>query len=271
MPRAVPVRSQNAIDEISFTVRLRDSLDDKTLVRLMGLETELEEDFETFNILKAIELRPPSEAPSMPIERQAGVFASKASSTLEGRLQWSLRAESNIVTCACSEYTSWPEVSEKAIRYLSSALDKYDIGTNPVVEFVFECADKFTLEGSEEDYSISLAFNPNSKYLSQFVREQDESAWHIYQGWWEGNSTAPLRMLNNLNLNAFNDGKVHQTVVKHSVRVMAKQAINGQSVSELFSSSGFLGDSMQLTHESNKSVLLDLLSKEVIDSISLDN
>ncbi len=275
MSATTPIREKNAIDEIAFVILFEKELDNKTLTKLLDLKDELSSELPHFQVQNAVQIMVDPQNTRMHDPKPAGVFCAKRSEQDAKRMEWSLRVEVNRIIVTCSEYTNWQEVKTRALVFLAAALDKFDLNENLVVEIVLQCVDKFVYNGAPDQYRVSEVFNIESAdFLTLHIAQKNPDVWHIHQGWFSDHEH--MQVLNNLNLNSHkpNDQVAHETVISHLVKIRKPDgsnvcdkdllSANGQQV-------GYLESAMEVAHDLNKQVLLNLLNGDMSEAIGLKN
>lgn len=270
-----PLNPNNAIDEIGFIIFFEKELDDPTLFSLFELEGDFADTLPQFSLVKIVKMHVDHDKPQMPTTKPGGILCSKPSESREGRFEWSVRVEANKIVVACSEFDTWETVWPIAKRYLFSTVKKFNLLENPVREVVFNCVDKFTYDGDLDSYQVTDVFNPRSRYLTRNVTEHNASSWHIHQGWFLFPSDGDVQALHNLNISVFTpDGKPHETTINHQIKVRKSDDQPIENVNLLLGTDdaeiGYLEESMIECHDSNKEVLLGLLSTQMLQAISLE-
>ena len=272
MSKTTPIRDENAIDEIAFVILFDKELDGNILAKLEDMRDELSADLPDFNVLSAIQVPVDPQNISSPVSKPSGILFSKKSEVDENRFEWSLRAERNRVVVACSEYTKWKEIKEKALVLLSTASEKCSLETNPIVEIVYQCVDKFIFEGELEEYQVGEVFNIDAAFLTQNVVENNRYAWHVHQGWFSEHED--MVALNNLNLNSHmqDDPQLHETEIIHFARIRKADGTDINDRDILVGDGGQIGyleKAMETSHELNKEVLRNLLSENMLTVIGI--
>ena len=272
MSKIRPIREKNAIDKIAFVILFEKELDNKTLAKLMALEDELSADLPYFEVPNSVQIFVDPQSMRMPVSKPSGVLCAKKSEDDPDRLEWSVRAEVNQIVVTCSEYTSWKEIKEKVLFFLSTVLKKYRLKENPIIEIVYECVDKFISDGDLNLYRVDEVFNVGADYLTQHVVENNPNAWHIHQGWFSEHED--LQALHNLNLNSHkqNSQQSYETVIGHLVKIRKgdgstigdKNILDGEG-----QQIGYLEKAMELSHDLNKEVLLNLLNESMLKVIGI--
>ena len=273
MSKTTPIRGRNAIDEIAFVILFEKELDDKTLLKLKALETELASDLPSFGVSNVVQVVLDAQNLRMPVFKLGGVVCFKKVDAESPRMEWFVRVEANSIVVACSEYTSWDEVWNKAKGFLFAVLEKFTIEENPIVEIVLQCVDKFIFSEDISEYRISEVFDFESDFLTQNLTTKNPDAWHLHQGWFE-NPANRTRVLHNLNLNAHKQDQTqpHETAINHLVKVRMADGSPVSSHDVLCgndNSAGHLENVMTAAHESNKTVLLNLLNDNMLSAIGL--
>ena len=188
-------------------------------------------------------------------------------------MEWSVKIEANNIIVACSEYTNWEDIWRKAKGFLFTALKKFNIEENPVIEIVLQCVDKFTFDEDLDKFQISEIFNLDSEYLSRNVTIKSSNFWHLHQGWFES-FNEEMKALHNLNLSACKKDKdqPYETAISHLVKISMKDESSINDINTLCGNNqktGYLEGAMDAAHKSNKDVLLNLLSHDMANKIGL--
>lgn len=271
-----PIRNTNAIDQVAFVIKLQKDLDDATFNKLLGLKNELEGDFPAFDIINVMQMVLDDKAPRLPVSKQGGVTLVKKSDVDEARAAWSIRVEGNNIVVTCSEFSTWANVWAKAESYLITAVNKFDLSENPIVELVFQCIDKFIETGNLSECRVDNIFSKTSDYLTKNTFNLNPLAWHLHQGWFSSHFNETIKALNNLNLSAHLSGQsndVHETIINHIVNIRKEDGALITSFSDLCGSgtggASYLSEAMLLGHQLNKEVLENLLSESMANKIGL--
>lgn len=285
MHLTVPVRDNNAIDEIAFALHFKTLFagDEKFIEDLIGLAHDVHELLPDHEVTKAVTLQINSlQANDQATEKPSGIICYKKSEKVPDRREWKLQVEGNWIVIGCSEYTSWKQISATAKQLLQAAITKLNLSVNPIVEIVYQCADKFTCHGDKT--SLKEVFNTDSDFLTRHIILNDPSSWHVHQGWFTESDKAGATFLHNLNINMHNrsllspDGaqqeSVHETIISHFIRVQKSNDLEISSSEELMGSlengkPNYLDDVLNIAHDLNKSVVKQLLSAEMQQKIGL--
>lgn len=272
MSKTTPVREKNAIDQIAFVILFEKELDNKTLAKLMSLEDELSSDLPHFEVPNTVQLFVDPQNMRMPLSKPGGVICSKKSAVDPNRLEWSVNAEVNNIVVTCSEYTNWKEIKKKALNFLFTTSKKFNLKDNPIIEIVYECVDKFIFDGSQNEYRVDEVFNLHAAYLTPHVVNSNPYAWHVHQGWFSEHQD--MVALHNLNLNSHkqNGQSSHETVISHLVKIRKKNGTKINDKHMLVGNSqevGYLEKAMEVSHDLNKKILLNLLNERMLKAIGI--
>lgn len=269
-----PLKSNNAIDEMAFVLVFRDELDNTTLASLFNLKEELGDSLPDFEVVNSFKLVIDNQSPQMPVAKQGGVALSKKSLNTVGRLEWSLRIETNKITIGCSEFTNWKDIWPQAKHFLFCGLSKFDTTSNPVIEVIYKCVDKFIFGGESGNYELQELFDVKSRYLSRNLTELDASAWHLHQGWFMFLQNKQVKALHNLNISGLKKSEMpHETIVSHLIKVrhIDDLPITDQDVLVGDGNTpGYIERAIIESHEANKRVLKGLLNQRMLVAIGMD-
>lgn len=285
MPITEPVRQNNAIDEIAFVLQFKTFFPNDELVKnILDVRSELKGELPDFDITNAVMFQVnPSQAESIIPDKQIGIVCFKRSGKDPARHEWALRVEANRIFVTCSEYTNWNQVYSSAIKYLRAAASKIDLNANPVVEVVYQCVDKFICR--DGDIVFGDLFSKDSEYLTRHIISNTPDAWHVHQGWFEGLSNIPARMLHNLNINMHHQHLVekgmvtgkgqHEAIVSHLIRIQNTSEVEIKSLESLVGSEdgngGYFKLVLENAHKTNKDVVRKLLSQEMLIRVGLES
>lgn len=262
--QAKPVRTNNAIDHISFILNFEEEFEDETVIKLHSLKDHFGEltEFDTLNV---VQMMVANNAPRLPLTKPGGVVLKKPSPDLEetdGKPEWSITVANVTIQVDCMLYTRWHEVFPKAMSYLVETLKFIDLEKSKVSEFAIQVEDAFVLD-DPENYSVDDVFNSTSSYLTSNI--QEHLLWHVHQGWFV--DVNEFRVLNNLNLSTHcEDDKPHLTKISHLTRVAVPDEFD---VSESDGIAAFIEKSALLCHDINKQVIGDLLNQDAKAEIGL--
>jgi uncharacterized protein (TIGR04255 family) len=260
-----PLRGHNAIEQATFVVVLNEAIDstchkavtaalDRFSDELPGIGTGAEAG--VFKIHFAN--RPP--------EPEITRFAMGAN----GREQWRVSIDANVVQVVFSEYSNFNHALGLAIRYLSAILEA--AGQNyRAAEVGLQFVDKF-LYGiiSNDDYDIDELYRPTSRYLTEQARTCG-MYWHVFQGWFEP-CDARSRFLHQLNVSNTDlpDGQLAALV---DYRGTLRHVVQPVSLDELTTEDGSgksaLEQSFRHLHATNRAILEDLLTEEKLKQIGI--
>ncbi|GAA6167851.1 hypothetical protein [Sessilibacter corallicola] len=277
-----PVRQDNAIDEIAFAVHFKLPLAGEQLLKdLIDLATEVSDLLPHYEITNSLTLQlNAQQSTNQTSTKPSGIVCYKKSEHVANRQEWTLRVDGNRIVVACSEYSSWGKVSSQAKELLFKALRKIDVKSNPVVEAVLQCVDKF--EATDTNATAIDIFNADSAYLTKHVIENGGSSWHIHQGWFKDIDEIQAKLLNNLNINTYNkqysekeiivQGKtINETIVSHLIRIQHTGNPELSNIEELTADDGYLAKAFDAAHDLNKEAIRDLLNNAMLDKIGLSN
>lgn len=260
-----PLRGHNAIEQAIFAVVLNDALDtarhkavaaalDRFSDELPGAGKMAEPD--------VVKIHFGNRAPEPEITR----FAAGAN----GREQWRVSIDANVVQVIFSEYSNFNHALGLALRYLSAVLEAAgpdyratEVGLQFVDKFLYGIIDS-------EDYDINELYRPMSRYLTAQARESG-MYWHVFQGWFEPRD-ARSRFLHQLNVSntdlpdgqlaAIIDyrGTLRQVVQPLSLDGLTEKDDAGKSVLE---------QSFRHLHVTNRAILEDLLTEDKLEQIGI--
>jgi len=277
-----PVRQNNAIDEMAFAVHFKLPLSGEQLLKdLIDLAAEVSDVLPEYEITNSFTFQLNAQQGSNQTSaKPSGIACYKKSESVPNRQDWTLRVDGNRIVVACSDYSSWDRVSGQAKELLFKALRKIDVKSNPIVEVVLQCVDKF--ETSDTNVTAADVFDTDSVYLTKHVIENGGSSWHIHQGWFKDIDDIQAKLLNNLNINTHNKQYVengiivqgqtiNETIVSHLVRVQRAGNPELSDIEELTADGEYLAKAFDAAHDLNKEAIRGLLNNAMLDKIGLSN
>jgi hypothetical protein len=266
--KSYPVRTNNAIDHISFILTFAKDFDESTVEKLLGMSGGIGKltEYETVYSIAMVMDR---NLPRQPTSKPLGITLIKRSldpEETEGKPEWLLRAASNSINVTCSLYTNWAEIFDIASGYIFQTLENVDTQQNPVVEFAIHTEDIFKLDDLVE-YDLGDVFNLDSDYLTKKVTNNN-LLWHVHQGWFD--EIQNLTILNNLNISTnFDQGQPHVTEIGHLTSATTDNGKPRHGISNTEAIHKFVNSAALCCHGINKSVIQNLLNDESKRSIGL--
>ena len=262
--QSIPVRQDNAIDQIVFSLVFDKPFDSQVIERFILLKNNGIEGLPESEVTNSLTISTGSTQTSIARREINGVRFYKPpsdetrSAIGENRNEWDLLAQENQVQLICTLYTSWNDVWSTA-QYILGILNKCvsdDYGLN---EFIVQVDDKFMCD-KDIDYSIDDIFDRTSRYFNLNILEAGE-AWHIYQGWFE--NVDDMRVLHNLNISTRRDDEMNYiSTIIHLMRTafMAEEEIQLED---------FINHAAQNAHQKSKQAMCSILNQEALNRIGL--
>ncbi|SEJ57233.1 TIGR04255 family protein [Pseudomonas linyingensis] len=193
-----------------------------------------------------------------------------------GELQWLARVVGPTLSVHCVDYSRWAPVKTQFLAILECALNSLGIkdGFSGVG---LKVIDRFRYNESAGAYDLARLVDPESKYVSRHVFDSGHR-WHFYSGWYERDAVdlEGVEVLSQLNLDssfvAISDGVLQNFVTfDHTLALKNVEMGNGVLVALEGGSSAVdvISKVFDNLHEVNKSIIRDVLSKEVADRMNL--
>lgn len=180
----------------------------------------------------------------------------------DGAPEFVFGIQGNQLAFSCNKYTSWKEVSKRAIEFLTefSALVCPVPG---VAVIALQYVDEFFITGTLSQFRSSIIFSEQSKRLpSSIINETD--FWHNHAGWFEISPNGN-RVLNNLNISHYPqqpERNAVQLISAHKEILKVPVTDHGEIVN-------LLRSSFEMLHTMNKSMFKEILNAETLNSINL--
>ncbi len=273
MSPSSPIRKNNAIEEVTIGVFLKQPLADKQFIKhFMNRQDEIGALLPEYAIIGSFGSDENSSVPTVIAQNQPGIIRFKPSAKLQGRREWSLCVQPDSIVVACGEYQSWNTESAQALAILNYALAKTGASTNAISAAIFQCVDAFS--GPDQKNSAGDIFREGSSFFAQHIFNESNLAWHIYQGWHTENLS--LKYVHNLNikLGKTNNGDSlgSKTVITHTVNIRAKsqpELTDSRSLVEGQFPDGCLDQVFGDARSLNRSLVKDLLNENMLGKIGI--
>lgn len=255
-----PISEKHAIDAASFIVVFERPFEAGVIDSLRGLHELLKTEYPNFTPTNTMEVRVVGE-----VSQQVGITASGCllqNFRPDGRPSWTLRVDGNAIVVSCMEYERWKDVSDKALAHIKATLALINNETNAVVSLVLQVVDRF-VTAHDDGYNIEQVFNNQSRYLTKQALEAGKF-WHVYQGWFDSKPELGGQLLNVLNLSTAESPTGIITTIDHAAHLQLQPLKAVHELDDIFTPRVF-----GALHESNKSVVKNLLNNEQREAIKL--
>lgn len=257
-----PISEKHAIDVASFIVVFERPFEASIIDSLPGLHERLKSDYPTFNLTKTMEVN----FTGSEFSQQMGISSGGLLQNLQpdGRPSWTLRLEGNTIVVSCTQYERWGDISSKALDHIKAAIDFVNDGSNAVSSLIHQIVDRF-VTANKDEYDIGQVFNTQSQYLTGQALKAGKF-WHVFQGWFEDKHEVGGKLLNVLNLStAENPANITlTTTIDHAAHLRFEPS---KAIGEL--DDKFIRKAFDELHESNKSIIRQLLTDDQLKAIKL--
>ena len=192
---------------------------------------------------------------------------------------WELVIANNEIRLACTRYLNWTstwEFAEEVFSTLLEALAKRRSDANQsepelqiaIVGLRFE--DRFISEKAPHDFGT--LFEKDTKYLPTIASDWDE-VWNVHTGWFSEDKSSEA--LNSLQIAASleGDGDENSLIVVLNHMAQARLKVDGRPQIVEYSTDTLARafSTIKDLHAKNKQLISDLLNKETLISIGLDD
>lgn len=253
-----PINKENAIEQSSFILIFERSFDKNELQSLRRLESKFKEDLPVFNEINSVNVS--IEGHNIKNSNETIGFLLQSFKD-NGKPNWILKIEENMIEVTCFSYNHWEAVWGKVNNYFLETLLALD-SDNKLVICVLKVLDKFL--NISDNYNIKDIFNLNTPYLTQNVLNgQSGDLWHVYEGWFD--KLKNKTYLNALNLSTINESDSIITNIEHTIQC---QFISSPQIISEFKDTE-MKNIFILLHDKNKETLRNLLNQEQLDRIGL--
>lgn len=257
-----PISEKHAIDVASFIVVFEHPFEANIVDSLPGLHERLKADYPTFNLTNVMEVS----VTGSEVSQKIGVTSGGLLQNLQpdGRPVWTLRVEGNAIVVSCTKYERWDDISPKALEHLKAAITFVNNDRNAVTSLIHQIVDRF-VTANKDEYDISQVFNTQSPYLTGQALKAGKF-WHVFQGWFDDKKEFGGKLLNVLNLStAENPANITITT---SIDHAAHLRFESPKAIEVLDDK-FIRKAFDELHESNKSIIRQLLNKDQLKAIGL--
>ncbi|PPI86183.1 hypothetical protein KEHDKFFH_02365 [Marinobacter maroccanus] len=255
--------ASHSLSVVAVALVFREELGKEELKRLQNLNEVMKDLFpkahkkESFNF-SINESSPPTASPKF-----AGWTLDLPSPDEPSLIDWQLDIEPGKCGIRTLAYTGWSDFIEKALQYLSALFERADIQNVAFDELGVQFVDRFYWNLSDEDYSLSKFFKPESDVFSESIRKRNGPLWHIFQGWKE--QVEGREFIENVNLSTNHPPETnHRTEIVHIVRCI--KGLEGEG--DRFDPE-VVRNLSNHAHRLNKQLLEDILSEQAIERIDL--
>lgn len=180
----------------------------------------------------------------------------------DGFPEFIMGIQGNQLAFSCNKYTSWKDVSKRAIELLTE-FSSFVCPIPGVAVIALQYVDEFFITGVLAEFRSTIIFSEQSKRLpSAVINETD--FWHNHTGWF-GSSPNGNRVLNNLNISYY-----PQQPERNAVQIIsAHKEILKVPVNEHGEIVNLLRSSFEILHTMNKSMFKEILNSNTLKSINL--
>ena len=181
-----------------------------------------------------------------------------------------LRLADNALSISFMDYDSWQATSKDALGYLRPVLTPLPLDQNPVVAFSLRFIDRYTFDGDPEDARADLLFVRETPHITPHTFEAG-AAWHCNTGWFDTTiGEENDRILHNLNVTSnLVDRSSIVTINHQATTYLGRPRHSAEAV--LASASRPIGmvEALEILHDQNKSILVQLLVPEMLSKVGI--
>lgn len=258
MSNISPCHEKNAIQSVAFALEFIQEIAVDTLQQAMELHEKdeaLRMDLVRVGKQEALNIQI-NNGVQVAHSELGGVSFESLSDT--GNPLWTVQLHKKGIAVICRDYSRWEYVFPQAQAYFSKFLflvSEMDIGT-----VALEYVDEFLIDDIKLEWKSEL-FNDKTKYIVNNIFETDDF-WHSHHGFFT-TSDKPLdyKVLNSVNIEYVSEvpSNNYKVVIRTQHKSAVKLKIENSKIYEIIESN----------HALNKSILIDLLSENMLDRIKL--
>lgn len=254
-----PLNKEHAIQEVIFSLQLREQFAADSINRLFNLKEALKDEFPHAQELRQVmfQVNPTQQSANVLGGGMLAGIALKNTQIGSNTFTWSIHAEQNLLIVTCLDYKGWEKAWPKARTYLETLAEQV-IETNSIKAVNLQYTNIF-LAPKSETYILEEVFNEKSPYLAENIKKSG-SLWHQFQGWLEEDAIINQKYLNNLNLAVSIKDQNYVTAI-----TLLRQA-QGEDIKL-----DNLDNLMNALHTELKKILADVLSTQMAKEIGLKN
>lgn len=258
-------KASHSLSVVAVALVFREELSKEELKKLQNLDEVLQDIFPKAHRKESFNLSLNESAPTTASSRFAGWTFEIPSNDEPNLIDWQLDIEPTKCGVRTLAYTGWNEFIDKATQYLSVLFERAGLQHIGFDELGVQFVDRFHLNLSSEEYSLTKFFKPESDVFSESVRKRNAPLWHIFQGWKE--QLEGREFIENVNLSTNHPPEsTHRTEIAHIIRCI--KGLDGEG--DRFDSN-VVRELSNHAHNLNKKLLEDILSEQAIERIGLRN
>ena len=264
----VPVNSEHAVKAVSFVCELGANLSTEKLQQIIA---HYEGSSGLRNIFqKKTEGRSDSitvTSNGVDVKKNSGEISHVVFERIgtEDNVELALTVHANIINFSSNQYSRWANVSKEAFAILEEFVC-FAMPDPGISVFGIQYVDEFIVTGDIASFRPSMLFDAKSKTISPNTFERI-GPWHNHMGWFEDdNALQQDKVLHNLNINVVpqHEKLVVQIIGAH--RYILSNPVSNKSLASVAMSEKFV-----FLHRKNVSVLKELLNKNALTDIHLEN
>lgn len=256
--KTLPLKKEHAIQEVIFSLQLKQQLSVDTIKKLFMLKEVLKESFPHFEELRKVLFQFDPAQPSANALTEGTPAGIALKNAPKGQaFDWSIYAEQNLLVVTCLDYKGWEKTWPKARTYLETLAEQVLIANS--IEAVNLQYTNIFLAPKSENYDLGAVFNEKSFYLADNIKKAG-AMWHQFQGWMEDDTRLNHRYLNNLNLATSVKNEDHVT----TITFLRQAQVNNLALNAL-------DELMNTLHTDLKKILINVLSAKMASEIGLKN
>lgn len=247
---------------------------ESTIRKLVGIEHDLSDDLPKVNPVQMRVFGFGADSATQVLRDQT-VGVELQSVRRDGSIEWMLRTTESAISVHCLDYSRWNDIWMRAKRYLNKAF-RYLEGSDSFISSVgLKYIDRFVCNVDPENSNLEDLLKKDTDLICGRAFSTGP-LWHCHSGWFEELhiSSSSMKCLNQLNLdvgytNIKGNKKLVITVdhngvaqVPENIGISILKRTNGSDASPFDAI-------MEALHEHNKTVMVELLSKQMARRINL--
>lgn len=278
MPQAMfrPFRGAHAIQEVIFRIEFSRDFTEDEIKALQSLQPTLQGRLPTVETMELLRLEVSSEELLQGRDFRDGVSRALGAirffrADASGNLLKQLSFAGGALTYHCMDYTRWDREWGDAREALRAGMPCLEGAGRSITQVSLRYIDRFVFAGDLEAYSADGLFRRENNYLAPYCFRAGPM-WHCHSGWFDpiGVAEEALHCLHQLNIGTSVEADQHATVIDHAAVVDLGEVSDFSSLMESVdgnpSKIDFL---MNVMHDGNRAILLDLLTEQMVDNIHL--
>jgi len=262
MPIVKPCNEKNAIKIAVFAFEFSEPVNKSIIesaIFLYDSDRDLSKELPSKKLRQTLTIQIGGSQPPSPEDISGVLFSSVKPN---GDVHWAVELRNESLMITCGNYTRWDEVWDRVQNYFRKFSE---VLNEQKISFVtLEYEDEFIVKDDSSEAWKDALFNKKTKYLPTNGLELNDF-WHSHNGFFQEGTNAKLKILNLINV----DYRQEQGISKIIIQTQHKSFLTDLLSIDKQDTMTKINEIIEENHTINKNIFLDLLSKEMCNTINL--